>query len=638
MDHQLHQRVLKSTEELRRLVSSFSTESITASCAASVFTRIGVESNKPAELSSQFKQLFFLLGLMLTTPEPKVPKALDKQAWQTVVRLLEEIFVSYAFIFWPTSDELPSLTKEWRDSREVAMPAFLHYFNTALLASKEQVSSRIENYLVPFDENFQASTRLSASDTLKIIDWVAEHLQAQSDGLIEASEETQRDKLALEMLASAEGWHKSKFWEEARKQEAKTHHIQRFIHLVQDLFKIRLESITNEFGIAMANSFWELFVSKRGEITDFTYITERNVAEEKPLFEVEPGVAHCPQINALYFAVLSTGEQRLLSSPIRDVFLRRRDRTLEHEVEQIFRAYFPDGAQFLRGVYETATSEHEHDLIILWNRILFVVESKASPPVEPFRDPDKAFTRIRRAFRSDRGIQKAFDQANRLKKLITSHERVTLYDSNGSVVGIISRSDIDSIYLICVTRDDFGALATDLSLLLDKEENDSYPWAPNVFDLQALLESWTYFRWGPEKFGQYLDERLQLHGKIFATDELDVAGYFVQHGNFQRLLELEADRVVLNTQYSDVFDKVYMTRHGGPEVKYSPVEPVLTDIRKEMFGKEKAEDLSKQRNAVANLQKKTRQSKAHKNKIGRGARCPCNSGKTYARCHGRRKK
>jgi hypothetical protein len=34
--------------------------------------------------------------------------------------------------------------------------------------------------------------------------------------------------------------------------------------------------------------------------------------------------------------------------------------------------------------------------------------------------------------------------------------------------------------------------------------------------------------------------------------------------------------------------------------------------------------------------KQRRQSRAHKNKIGRGAPCPCGSGKTYSRCHGRK--
>jgi hypothetical protein len=606
MDPHLHKKVLDATNELRHLVSSFSTDSIAGSCAAYVFTRIGVESAKPAELSSQFRQLFFLLGLMLTTPEPTQPKPLDKSAWHYMVGLLEEIFGLYAFMFWPTTEELPTLTKEWRKTREVAMPAFLHYFNTTLLASMEQVSERIINYLSPYDEYLAASAGITASDTLNIAAYIGQLLQAQSDDLIDATEKTQADKLAIEQRATLEGWGESRFWEEARKKEAVTHHTERMVLGIQSLFKVRLDVIEREFGTAKANSFWRLFVSKRGEVTNFTYITERNVALEKPLFEIEPGLAHCPQVNALYFAILNTLEERLLNSPVKDTFLRRRDRGLEREVENILKGYFPDDAECFAGIYETITLQHEHDLVLLWNRALFVVEAKASPPVEPFRDPDKAFTRIKRAFRSDRGIQKGFDQANHLRKLLSSGNSVKLYDANQRQVRVIQPSEVDDIYLICITRDDFGALATDPSLLLEKEDTDPYPWVTNIFDLQALLDTWSYFNWRPEKFCQYLNERIKLDGKIFATDELDVAGYFIQHGNFQRLLELDADRIVLNTQYSDVFDKVYMTRHGGPEVKYAPVEPVLTDIRKELFAAEGPDKFGYSPSSPSKVRKKKR--------------------------------
>jgi len=97
------------------------------------------------KLSSEFRQLFFFLGLMLATPEPENPRPLTKEKWKRVKELLEEIFGLYAFMFWPSEDETP--TDEWREVREVAMPAFLHYFNNALLASKEQIEDRVSKHL-----------------------------------------------------------------------------------------------------------------------------------------------------------------------------------------------------------------------------------------------------------------------------------------------------------------------------------------------------------------------------------------------------------------------------------------------------------------------------------------------------------
>ena len=633
MNKTLHSQLITATDKLRDLVSTFSTESVAGSCAMEVLKRVWGEDDSE-KLSSEFKQLFFFCGLMLGTPEPENPQPLTKEKWKEAKELLEEIFGLYAFMFWPTEDESP--TDEWRDVREVAMPAFLHYFNNALLASKEQIAERVKNYLSPFDQYFATSTGITASEALLIAEWIGQALQAQSDDLVKTTEKVQHDKLTIEERGRVENWDENRFWEEARKQEAVTHHTERLALGIQDFLKVRLEAIQTEFGIEKGNSFWRLFVSKRGEVEKLSYLTERNIAEERPLFELEPGVASCPLINALHFAVFNTGEQRLRDSLHKDAFLRARDKALEGEVKETLQGFFQSDAILLPNVYESADLQYEHDLVVLWNGMLFVIESKASPPVEPFRDPDKAFTRISHAFRSDRGIQKGFDQANRLRKVVTASKTLDLYDGDRQLVCSVESSEISKTYLICVTRDNFGVLATDLALLLQKADDEDYPWAPNILDLQALIEAWQYLKWGPEKLCEYLDGRIRLHGKIFASDELDVAGYFIRHGHFARLLELQADRIVLEPHYSDVFDKIYLTRYGGPPFVYAPEEPVLTDART-LLGNVQPTAKNIATKDVFRIRKKSRPSKSYKNKIGRGARCPCNSGKTYARCHGRKK-
>ena len=72
---------------------------------------------------------------------------------------------------------LAGLSDEWKHIREVAMPAFLHYFNTGLIANPEQVRARITAYLIPFDEAFLGAGLISASDALRIADWVGARLE-----------------------------------------------------------------------------------------------------------------------------------------------------------------------------------------------------------------------------------------------------------------------------------------------------------------------------------------------------------------------------------------------------------------------------------------------------------------------------
>lgn len=584
---------------------------------------IDTSEAEPSPLVSPTRQVFFLLGLMLTTAEPENPTEFGPYEWEQSVRLLNAIVNTYSLMFWPTPEELPALTDAWRETREVAMSAFLHYFNTTILATVEQCRERIQEYLVPFDADFEAAFGLSAKEALQVADWMGQHLQRCIDELQEAETEEKKARIALLDLALKEGWDRDRMRREAQGESYRPQ-FEKMMAGLQSLLRISIKALQDQFGDRIAESYWKLFVAHRGGVEGFTYFTERNTAEEKPLIEVCDGVALCPLANALYWAILRTGELELSSGERKESFLKNRDKTLEAKVEGITRRFFGGAADFFPHVFETNTQQFEHDLIIRWDRYLFVVEAKASPPVEPFRDPDKAFTRIQRAFQSDRGIQHAYDQANRIRSRIISGEPIELFDGDGNLAACLSPKDIDCTYCVCVTRDDFGPLAADLSLLLAKEKTDPYPWAVNILDLESILDAWGYFGWNPSRLCEYLNDRILLNGKLFASDELEIAGVFIHHGGLAHLVNADADRIQLTPQYSDVFDRIYQARHGGEQVVYAPTEPFMGDMREmlaQMMGQVTAAPPSAITLSAA--------------KQGRNERCACGSGKKYKHCCGR---
>jgi hypothetical protein len=620
MDTRLHKELIKNTEELRRLVGVCSTETVVGSNGVYYLTGKLGDDNKDFKLSSPVRQWSFLLGLMLTTAEPKKPKQFGHSELKRATQLLEAIFNSYSWMFWPTPEEQDNLTDEWERARKVAMPAFLHYFNTALLASVEQVTERIRRYLTPLDEPFKGLIGISASDTLKLTKWIGDSVQGHLNQLLKAFDKEAKARLALLERADAEKWDIDRLRQEAHK-ETYMPHMESVMAGLQGMFKVRLSSLEETFGTEEAHAYWKQFVSRRGEVSDFTYLTESNVAEEKPLFEVSEGVALCPSANVLYFAALKVGEQILINSPYKEAYLKRRDEILEREVEDALHNLFDTSAAFLSNVFETPDLHYEHDLIVRWNKRLFVIEAKASPPTEPFRDPDKAFTRIKRAFKSQTGIQKAFDQANRIRRQLAAGNTIQLYDSSQTLVSTVRPEDIERTYCVCVTRDNFGYLSVDLSLLLEKETEDPYPWAVDILDLQTLLDGWAYLGWGPDKLCDYLDGRIKLHGKVFTTDELVIAGFYIKHGELNQLVGLEADTLILDEGYSDVFDKMYFAARGGEKVIYAPTEPFIGDYRKML-------------SEITGVERPSKPLIKTTNKQGRNERCACGSGLKYKRCCG----
>ena len=623
MEKNLHDHLIRNTEELRDLLRRFSTESIAGMCSSFYLGRL-ILGSEEQKLVSPGRQPTFLLGLMLSTNEPEKPNQFGKEEWEKAERLLNEIFTSYAWMFWPKPEEIDSLTESWKQVREVAMPAFLHYFNTGLLASVEQIRDRIKRYLCPFNDEIKAHFNFSASEALEIADYVSGNLQASFDNVVRCTIEEKKARLAFLDQAEREGWDIHRMREEA-KSSSYLPSFKRLMEATTHLSRTRLVHIEEAFGKNLSESYWQNFVACRGEFPGFTYLTEQNLAEEKPLFKVAAGEAICPLSNNLFLAILMKFESQLSEGDNREAFFRRRDKALENDVEDKIRPIFHDSAKFYSSIFESPDLQNEHDLLVLWENILLVIEAKASPPIEPFRDPDKAFTRISRAFHSDRGIQKAYEQADRIRRQIESGESVDLYNINKELVLTLNRDLIKDVYCICVTRDDYGALSVDLSLLLEKEPNGPFPWAVNILDLESLIDAWRYFGWGPDKLVEYLDGRSQLHGKVFTVDELEIAGFFIKHGGLHWILNARADRFFLTPDYSNVFDQIYQSRHGGEPVVYNPTEPFLGDMR-EMLADMFNEDAQKQKAKGDTVQKRQ--------KVGHNEPCPCGSGKKFKRCCG----
>lgn len=562
---------------------------------------------------------------MLSTDEPERPDQFGKEEWDTAENLLNDIFSTYTGMFWPKPEEVGSLTESWKQAREVAMPAFLHYFNTGLLASVEQVHDRIKRYLSPFDVEIKSLMGISASEALAIANFIMKDLQHALDNVVKFSINEKKARITLLDQAERERWDIHRI----RKEANSSNYLPLFKRLMEATERIsrtHLGHIREAFGKELSEAYWHNFVARRGEFPDFTYLTEHNIAEEKPLFEVAAGEAICPLPNNLFTTILTKVERQLSKGNDRETYFRRRDKALEKEVEEKIKRIFKDSASYYAGLFETPDLQNEHDLFVLWKNILFVIEAKASPPVEPFRDPDKAFTRIKRAFHSDRGIQKAYEQADRIRKYLELGKDLDFFNNEKKLIVTLNRKIIGKVYCICVTRDDFGALSVDLSLLLEKDPDGPYPWAVNILDLESLIDAWEYFGWGPEEICDYVDDRSNLHGKVLTADELEIAGFFIKHGGLHWIIKANADRFFLTPDCSDVFDQIYKAQQGGEQVVYNPTEPFLGDMQ-EMLAEIVKEDLEDHQTKNAKVRKKR--------KIGRNEPCSCGSGKKYKRCCGR---
>lgn len=564
-----------NTQHIRNIVHNRSTESVVGTWLVQNL----LNDYRPPGLSSPAKQILYLMGILVESTAPLTSFDFDDKDRTQTTEALEKAFNAYMGLYFPSEESLAQQSEQWYKVRQVAMSAFVNHFNQTLLITAEQASERIKAYLTKFDTQMSSDFGISASSALEIAWWIGNTLQECLDEFQEGS-----------------------------------------IEAVLRLGKVSYSDLVARFG-AEGAIYWQLFTVGRGEGKPIDYPTERTIVEERPLIRVSDTVAMAFNVHLLFTSILIRGEECLADGSAREEFFRHRDKITEYQTAEAFKKVLGNDIELHRNLFETSASQNEHDLIILSDDICLLVEVKASPPVEPFRDPDRAYTRLKHAFRSDRGIQAAYDQAMRLRKLIEGNTEVVLYDRKGNEVLRLPNEILGRTFCVAVTRDNHGPLATFLSMLLQKSHDEPYPWSINLMDLQNIAEVWGYLKWDARQLKAFLSQRIKLHEKVFSHDELDYVGAFIKHCGLHRFTMLDSDLVHLAETYSDIFDQIHSHLfYGDSRVRINPINPFMSDLGESI----------RQGRAVFDSN-----SSGAPIKVGRNEECPCGSSVKFKRCHGK---
>lgn len=619
----LHDRMLDDIAELRKVLARASSVS-TISNAFAILQDV-TKAFRDYHLTSPQKQMQYLIGLMLTTPEPHYLREMTDEEWKRALELSENIFESYALMFWPGVSELSlARTEAWIEPRSVVMPVFLHYLGHGTLATVDQLVTRIRSTIVPFDQELLRSIGISASDILRIVVRIESTVQKAFDECSEFFKAVAQ----LRDRHFAEGWSGAKARRVARTDPIISAYKEAPMRF---LLQFEFKDIESLVGPDAAKAFWSCLVSVRSGDNDFTYPTDDNPFGQKPFVQIGDGSALAFVTNPIYEAVLNRLSRVLMSDePTKVRFLKLRDTALEEHVARTAIAFFGDDAEVYENAYEQADSQFEHDLIVIWNRSLFVFESKATPPSEPFRDPNKAYERLRRSFKGSGGIQKAFNQGDRIRLRLKKAGRVDLYDAKGKLLRSVIANEIDEAYCICVSADTFGPVAVKLDTLLEKDPDAPYPWAVCVFDLEAMLDAFRRKQWGPEYLRDFLLQRRELQGKAFTDDELEIAGAFILYGSLRPWIDRPERLIFFKEGFSKVFDDIFNEDQGGAPAKLTADgPPQFVDykaVRNALVMKD---------DSIVPVAAGLRRDGNHTQsqiRVGRNDPCPCGSGRKFKRC------
>ncbi len=472
----------------------------------------------------------------------------------------------------------------------VSMEAFTSYFDMGILRYPEQTIGLIRLLYGSFNTELEELTGLNIEEYLAFYQLVCDSFSKAMDSYKKSIEEINDFIYSLDPNTKDIEKEYQRLLDFGKGQARSD-----FQNAMDSLNTVKVTAIKETFGEEKGKALIEIFGLYR-ETRDFAYYNGKNPFEERPLCCIDEGkslfIVH-PQfvLNAIYNYITNTLEKP--QNTFADKYKKLKAETVEKEFLKYLTAIFGEEAEYHTSVCEERGTK-EHDILIEFGNFILVIEVKASKVREPFFNPEKAYKRVRDHFNSDIGIGGAYKQAVILKKFIENEDEVVLYENKVSKF-VIKNVPRKVVLPIVLTLNQFGSIAVNTTLLLEKEEQQPYPWVCNLHDFENIIEILDFLKKKPQDFVEYIIWRMEYHEKILSSDELDVIeGYFL---NPEIKKNIKNSTVFFPPDGPSLIDKIYFEKKGIPyklpTIKSSPYR--------------------------------------HK-KIGVNAPCPCGSGKKFKKC------
>lgn len=548
----------KKSQQLKDLISTYETEWFLGDLSGLMMNiASGRAQDQLGKLSSPLRQLYFLGGLLITSDNSNGKDVqYSPQKWDEIVRLLNEIEYEYYKLFFPNEDEKND--EDWEKIRKVAMPSFLSYFNQGPLNYEEQSINWITDLYTKLDDIIEANLELKTIDFVNFYENLDALHQRNFQSFSPKGElkENWKDFTKLELVNTAPpalGY-------------TPPEHTWAMCHFIADQGMINRfypnELISKDLNIEKIEKILLLLSCTREE-SDFLYYTSTkpgNPLYDKPILKVDKGLYQVFEVKQVLHSIDNLLES-ICSKNNNDTtkLTNFKGELLEKRIVSIF-------SKFLKKDFEIYTSYYiddcEQDILILWKNHAFIIEAKGYNLREPLRDPNRAFVRIKDDFKKCIGY--GYKQTKRVEDKFQNDKPFKIFDKNGNVITEINPKNYDNnYYSIIVNINSFGQTQTDLSILLEIADDDVFPWAIKLDDLEVFLLTLIKRKKTAKYLVDFLLLREELHGKLICSDELEICG-----GYLINKLNEKSDTIVTTPDLTDIFDEQYYKGIGFENEKY----------------------------------------------------------------------
>lgn len=547
----------EKSEQLKNLVSSYDAKWFLGDMASLIHSGRERAFDELGQLSSPMRQLYYLAGLNISTNSDNgTDFVYNPEKWKEIVTLLNEIEIEYQKVLIEFNEE--DDFDEWKKVREVAIPSFLTYFNVGHLNFEEQIINWVVDLFTHFDEYLQDEHGLNTADFITFYDNLDKLVQTNFQGHT-TNNDLLRENWA-EYTSIESGYDESlpAFFRDSIPKEYEIRSKYMIDKGMKDRFYPK-ELVSDNLTLDKVNKILQFISVKRNE-KGFTYYTETNPGNplyDYPIFDIENGMYQIFDVKQAIHSINNLLEKDVTKDANRkDKYLKLKGDLLEKNIIDLFGKFFGEDAKIFKSYYINGC---EQDILIIWKEYAFIIEAKGYNLREPFRNPEKAFPRIKDDFKNCIGY--GYEQTSRVESIILEEKPLTITNHKSETIEVIDTKTIKECFSIIVNINSFGLVQNDLSYLLGLGEDDIFPWVIKYDDLEIFILTLIAKGKKPKYFIDFLIFREELHGKITCSDELEICGGYLSKKINSKKIE-QTDILKTQPDFGDIFDEQYRKTMG----------------------------------------------------------------------------
>lgn len=549
------------SSQLKELVSQFDSLWFVGDLFALVAAGPERAPDQLGQLSSPMRQLYYLAGLNLTSPlTGKGKTSYSEEEWKKMVRLLNDIEAEYIQFFTEKADELK--TSGEANILKIAIPTFFSYFNQGPLNYEEQEINLMRDTFATFDALIQQEMGFSVENLITFYNSLDQQVRTNTSAHMGSSELLREnwEEYSTVPITVMSGVPEDII---AEMDEMKPFLVYMSDKGIAQRFRPE-ELVSDNLSVDIINRILNKLAFTRHESDFLYYADSENPIFQRPIISLENGLYHVCEVKQVIHAIRLMLEDFIEGQGAGDTkgaYNNKKGKVLEARITEVLTAFF--GNDDFQMYTSFDLDGNEQDILVIWKAYAIIFEAKAINIREPMREPSKAYDKIKSDFKST--IQTPYNQAFRVKRKFHEGEIFTIRDTKKKTIEL-DATKVEECFIVVVTQSHFGPIQTDLSYLLQlHEEDEYYPWAVKIDDLEVLLLTMTKRKARIKDFVNFLRFRQTLHGRLFCDDELEVCGGFLTRKLNPKTVKNH--QVFGNPTLSDIFDEQYRNGMGFKDEK-----------------------------------------------------------------------